>query len=89
MEEERRRMREHVMKEVDKDGDGIVSLAEFVGYTQTEEFANPDEDSYKVCRQNLFQKRFAWLEPIVFVTYFTWWLTQKAQIRLAFSLSIQ
>ena len=48
MEEERRRMREHVVKEVDKNGDSLVSLEEFLTYTNTEQFVSPEEDSYKV-----------------------------------------
>ena len=35
MEEERANMREHVMKEVDKDRDGAISLKEFMDYTST------------------------------------------------------
>nr|CAB3264478.1 nucleobindin-2 [Phallusia mammillata] len=47
MEEERRRMREHVVKEVDKNRDGLISRDEFIQYSETPEFAQPDEDSYK------------------------------------------
>lgn len=46
-EEEQRRMREHVTNEVDKDGDGLVSLEEFLAYTKTEGFEHPDDESYK------------------------------------------
>lgn len=41
-------MREHVMEEVDKDKDKLVSLEEFLDYTKTNEFAEPDEASFKV-----------------------------------------
>ena len=50
-EEERLRMREHVMKEVDKDEDDLVSLKEFIEYSNTDAFANPDKDSFKVSNQ--------------------------------------
>ncbi|XP_068452708.1 nucleobindin-2-like [Clinocottus analis] len=43
MEEERLRMREHVMKEVDTNGDRLVSLAEFMASTQKEEFLEKDD----------------------------------------------
>uniref|UniRef100_A0A8C4QCU4 Nucleobindin 1 n=1 Tax=Eptatretus burgeri TaxID=7764 RepID=A0A8C4QCU4_EPTBU len=42
MEEERVRMREHVMNEVDKNKDRLVSFEEFLQSTQTKEFAEPD-----------------------------------------------
>ncbi len=48
VEEEKRRMRKHVMKEVDKDGDHLVSLNEFINYAGTKQFDSPDDDSYKV-----------------------------------------
>jgi hypothetical protein len=41
MEEERARMREHVMKEVDINGDGAISLKEFMDYTNSMEFVKP------------------------------------------------
>lgn len=40
--EEMARMREHVMKELDKNGDKLVSLEEFMEYTKSEDF-NKDE----------------------------------------------
>ncbi|XP_040019322.1 nucleobindin-2 [Gasterosteus aculeatus] len=43
MEEERLRMREHVMNEVDTDKDRLVSLSEFIAATQKEEFLEKDE----------------------------------------------
>uniref|UniRef100_H2YER2 NUCB1-like N-terminal domain-containing protein n=1 Tax=Ciona savignyi TaxID=51511 RepID=H2YER2_CIOSA len=48
MEEERTRMREHVMKEVDTNNDGLITLKEFLRYSDSPEFAAPDETSYKV-----------------------------------------
>ena len=48
MEEERRRMREHVMQEVDKNRDMVISEQEFIQYSETSQFADPDENSYKV-----------------------------------------
>lgn len=47
MEEERQNMREHVLKEVDSDGDTAISMAEFMTYVQTEEFINPT-NKYKM-----------------------------------------
>lgn len=47
MEEERRRMREHVMKEVDYNNDGLISYDEFHKYTNSRDFEKPDENSYK------------------------------------------
>merc|ERR1712131_545030 len=47
MEEERQNMREHVLKEVDSDGDTAISLAEFMAYIQTDEFINPT-NKYKM-----------------------------------------
>ena len=44
MEEERARMREHVMQEVDMDGDGAISLEEFIKYTQSQEFQKPTNE---------------------------------------------
>ena len=41
MEEERARMREHVMKEVDVNEDGAISLKEFMDYTNSMEFVKP------------------------------------------------
>nr|XP_026690436.1 nucleobindin-2-like [Ciona intestinalis] len=55
MEEERTRMREHVMKEVDKNNDGLITLEEFLKYSDTPEFANPDENSYKTIDQMLLE----------------------------------
>lgn len=43
MEEERLRMREHVMNEVDTDKDRLVSLNEFMAATKKEEFVEKDE----------------------------------------------
>ncbi|XP_045893769.1 nucleobindin-2-like [Micropterus dolomieu] len=43
MEEERLRMREHVMKEVDTNKDRLVSLSEFMAATTKEEFLEKDE----------------------------------------------
>ncbi|KAM8892908.1 nucleobindin-2-like [Spinachia spinachia] len=43
MQEERLRMREHVMNEVDTDKDRLVSLSEFMASTQKEEFLEKDE----------------------------------------------
>lgn len=43
MEEERLRMREHVMNEVDTDKDRLVSLSEFMAATKKEEFYEKDE----------------------------------------------
>ena len=48
MEEEKRRMRNHVLKEVDVNKDKMVSLDEFMRYTDTKEFDTPEKDSYKV-----------------------------------------
>lgn len=41
MEEERARMREHVMKEVDTNVDGAISIKEFIDYTNSMEFVKP------------------------------------------------
>lgn len=38
--EEMNRMREHVMNEVDVDKDGMISMAEFLRSTKSEEFKN-------------------------------------------------
>ncbi|XP_041852678.1 nucleobindin-2-like isoform X2 [Melanotaenia boesemani] len=43
MEEERLRMREHVMNEVDSNKDRLVSLSEFMAATKKEEFYEKDE----------------------------------------------
>ncbi|XP_069019569.1 nucleobindin-2-like [Embiotoca jacksoni] len=43
MEEERMRMREHVMNEVDTNKDRLVSLSEFIAATKKEEFYEKDE----------------------------------------------
>ncbi|XP_035497413.2 nucleobindin-2 isoform X2 [Scophthalmus maximus] len=43
MEEERLRMREHVMNEVDTNKDRLVSLSEFIAATKKEEFRERDE----------------------------------------------
>lgn len=43
MEEERLRMREHVMKNVDSNHDRLVSLDEFLKSTEKKEFTNPSE----------------------------------------------
>lgn len=42
MEEERLRMREHVMNEVDVNKDRLIDLQEFLGATQKKEFLEPD-----------------------------------------------
>ncbi|KAM4617268.1 nucleobindin-2 [Discoglossus pictus] len=42
MEEERLRMREHVMNEVDLDKDRLINLAEFIRSTEKKEFLEPD-----------------------------------------------
>ncbi|KAM9301853.1 nucleobindin-2 [Gastrophryne carolinensis] len=42
MEEERLRMREHVMNEVDTDKDHVINLEEFLRATQKREFLEPD-----------------------------------------------
>ncbi|XP_056273443.1 nucleobindin-2-like [Pseudoliparis swirei] len=43
MEEERLRMRQHVMSEVDTNTDRLVSLGEFIAATQNQEFLEKDE----------------------------------------------
>lgn len=43
MEEERLRMREHVMNEVDTNNDRLVSLSEFIAATKKEDFREKDE----------------------------------------------
>ncbi|MEQ2235447.1 hypothetical protein ILYODFUR_002433 [Ilyodon furcidens] len=50
MEEERLRMREHVMNEVDTNKDRLVSLSEFIAVTKKEEFREKDE--WKTLDQN-------------------------------------
>ena len=52
MEEEKRRMRNHVLKEVDINNDKMVSLDEFMRYTDTKEFDTPEKDSYKVSKSH-------------------------------------
>ena len=47
-EEEMNRMREHVMNEIDKDKDRMVSLQEFIVATQQKEFDKNEE--WKVSR---------------------------------------
>ena len=42
-EEEMNRMREHVMTEIDKDKDRMVSLQEFIASTQQSEFKQNEE----------------------------------------------
>ncbi len=42
-EEEMNRMREHVMNEIDKDKDRMVSLQEFIASTQQSEFKQNEE----------------------------------------------
>jgi hypothetical protein len=51
-EEEMNRMREHVMSEIDKDKDRMVSLQEFIAATQQKEFDKNEE--WKVCLFFLF-----------------------------------
>ncbi|XP_039257112.2 nucleobindin-2-like isoform X1 [Styela clava] len=51
MEAERSRMRQHVMTEVDSDKNGLISLDEFMRYTDKPEFEKPNEDSYKTVDQ--------------------------------------
>lgn len=41
--EEMSRMREHVMKEIDRNQDGLLSLNEFLGYTEEDEWKKEDE----------------------------------------------
>lgn len=41
--EEMERMREHVMREMDKDKDGLLSLSEFMSETKTKDFEEDDE----------------------------------------------
>ncbi|XP_010767007.1 nucleobindin-2-like [Notothenia coriiceps] len=50
MEEERLRMREHVMNEVDSNNDRLVSLDEFLVATKKKEFLEPD--SWETLEQN-------------------------------------
>ncbi|XP_023144042.1 nucleobindin-2-like [Amphiprion ocellaris] len=52
MEEERLRMREHVMNEVDTNKDRLVSLSEFMAATKKEEFYEKDE--WETLDQNPF-----------------------------------
>ncbi|KAM6937555.1 nucleobindin-2-like [Xenentodon cancila] len=52
MEEERLRMREHVMNEVDTNKDRLVSLSEFLAATKKEEFYEKDE--WETLDQNPF-----------------------------------
>jgi hypothetical protein len=46
------RMREHLMSEIDKDKDRMVSLQEFIGATQQKEFDKNEE--WKVCLLLIF-----------------------------------
>ena len=48
MEEERARMREHVMKEVDTDRNGAISLQEFLDYTNSMEFTKPTNEYHMI-----------------------------------------
>lgn len=48
MEEERARMREHVMKEVDQNTDGAISLQEFMDYTNSMEFVKPTNEYHMI-----------------------------------------
>jgi len=41
--EEMNRMREHVMKEIDKDHDRLISLEEFLDSTRQDEFKKDEE----------------------------------------------
>ncbi len=45
-------MREHLMSEIDKDKDRMVSLQEFIGATQQKEFDKNEE--WKVCLLLIF-----------------------------------
>ncbi|XP_028417212.1 nucleobindin-2-like [Dendronephthya gigantea] len=47
LDEEVQRMREHVVKEVDKDNDGFVSYDEFIGATKDPEYEKPPEENWK------------------------------------------
>lgn len=48
MEEERARMRQHVMKEVDKNNDGAISMKEFLDYTNSMEFVKPTNEYHMI-----------------------------------------
>lgn len=48
MEEERARMREHVMKEVDTNQDGAISIKEFIDYTNSMEFVKPTNEYHMI-----------------------------------------
>ncbi|XP_019640015.1 PREDICTED: nucleobindin-2-like isoform X1 [Branchiostoma belcheri] len=47
MEEERARMRKHVLREVDTNKDSMVSFEEFSDATKRKEFEQPEEDSFE------------------------------------------
>ncbi|XP_066278619.1 nucleobindin-2-like isoform X1 [Branchiostoma lanceolatum] len=47
MEEERARMRRHVLKEVDANKDSMVSFNEFLDATKRKEFEQPEEDTFE------------------------------------------
>lgn len=47
MDEELLRMREHLFEEVDKNNDKMISLEEFLEYTNSDSFAKPDKKSYE------------------------------------------
>ncbi|XP_078586305.1 nucleobindin-2-like isoform X2 [Branchiostoma floridae x Branchiostoma japonicum] len=47
MEEERARMRKHVLHEVDTDKDSRVSFTEFMDATKRKEFEQPEEDTFE------------------------------------------
>ncbi len=46
-EEEANRMRQHVFTEIDKDGDKMISVKEFIDATKRKDFENNEE--WKVC----------------------------------------
>ena len=53
MEEERLRMREHFFGEVDKNKDKMISLKEFMDYTNTQEYEKPDMRSYETVDESI------------------------------------
>jgi hypothetical protein len=59
------RMREHLMSEIDKDKDRMVSLQEFIGATQQKEFDKNEE--WKVCLLLIF---FCFVDNILKITIY-------------------
>ena len=53
MEEERLRMRQHFFGEVDKNQDKMISLKEFMDYTNTKEYEKPDMRSYETVDESI------------------------------------